>query len=303
MSEQSENRLRWSVVGVGTAGRARAEAIRADRAASALVAVHWGRHAAEVGAPVVATLHEAIAAADAVAVCSPTALHPDHVRAALGRGKHVVVEFPLAPTAELAESLFALARSVNRVLHVEHIELLDPPCVTLASHVRPAVVEEASVEFQGPGPAGATAAELALGNVARLHRLTACCGPVAAVRSVEHEPGRLVAELVLGNGTTARATFERAPYFGRRTTLRVVTGGRTWLQTNDLLERDRTPVTLIGSGSLFGQDHRKAVGRILRGGSHYVTEARILHVLDLVDRLGAGRTGLVPQRSDAAGAP
>lgn len=296
------DRVGWSVVGVGTAGRARAEAIRNDKR-SALVAVHRGRHAAELGVPVVETLIEAIERAQAVAVASPTAHHADQVRVVLDRGRHALVEYPVASTAAEAAALFDLARRRGRVLHVEHVELLDPCCATLVAHVRPELVTSASVSFQGQGPAGAGPAELALGNVARLHRLTAACGPVASVRAVDHEPGRLTADLALASGASAHVSFERAPYFQRRTTLKIVAGGRTWHQLNDLLERDRNPVTLIGTGSLFAVDQRRATLRVLEGGGSYVSEARILHVLDLVERLGAGHTGALPHRSDAAPSP
>jgi biliverdin reductase len=299
MKEATGGPLRWAVIGVGTAGRARANAIRADGRCT-LVAVHRGRHAAELGVPIVDSLLTAIAQADAVAIASPTALHPDQARTALEHGRHVVVEFPLAADAATAEALFDLARARGKVLHVEHIELLDAPSSTLAAHVRPELVESATVAFQGQGPTGATAPELALGNVARLHRLTACCGPVSAIRSVEHEPGRLSAELSLESGATAAVTFERGPYFSRKTTLRVTAAGRTWLQTNDLLERDGAPVTLMGSSSLFATDHRRAMARILDGAGPYVSEERILHVLRLVERLGGGRTGPVPHRSVAS---
>jgi biliverdin reductase len=300
MQEAGGDRVRWSVIGVGTAGRARAEAIRAEKR-SELVAVHRGRHAGDVGVRVVGDVLEAIDLAQAVAVASPTAMHADHVRAVLDRGRHCVVEFPVATTPGAAAALFDLARARGKVLHVEHIELLDPVCTTLASHVRPELVTSATVQFQGQGPPGASAVELAVGNVARLHRLTAACGPVASIRAVEHEPGRLTAELVLkAGGAAAHVTFERAPYFQRKTVLKVVAAGRAWHQVNDLLERDRAPVTLIGSGSLFQVDQRRAVTRILEGGPSYVSEARILHVLDVVEALGAGRAGEVPQRSDAA---
>ncbi len=292
--------LRWSVVGVGVAGRARARAIVADPRAE-LVCCWRGRFAAELGVPIAADLDEAIERAEVVAICSPTAVHADQARRVLHAGRHALVEFPVATTASAAEELFALAARKGRILHVEHIELLDATCRTLASHVRPEVVEEATVSFRGVGPEGASAADLALGNVARLHRLTAVTGPVASVRSVEHDPGRLRAELELASGASASCVFERAPYFQRRTTLEVRTAGARWTQRNDLLERDGAPQTLLGMGELFPKDQRKASARLLDAARPYVSEGRILHVLDLVERLGACRTGPLPHRSDAAG--
>lgn len=296
----TDTRLRWSIVGVGLAGRARARAIGSDRRAE-LVCCWKGRFASELGVPIAADFDDAVARAEVVAICSPTAVHADQVRRVLHAGRHAVVEFPVATSAVAAEELFALATQRGLVLHVEHIELLDAPCRTLVSHVRPEVVEEAAVSFRGTGPEGASAADLALGNVARLHRLAAVAGPVGAVRSVEHDPGRLRAELDLASGARATCSFEQAPYFQRRTTLEVRTAGARWTQRNDLLERDGAPQTLIGMGDLFPKDQRRASARLLDGSAPYVSEGRILHVLDLVERLSACRTGPLPHRSDAGG--
>jgi hypothetical protein len=54
------------------------------------------------------------------------------------------------------------------------------------------------------------------------------------------------------------------------------------------------PVTLVGLGSLFGRDQRMATARILDGAPPYVDEERILHVLEVVERLGRLETGPVP---------
>ena len=77
--------IRWAVVGVGSAGRARAKAIQADPR-SELVAVCRGRFAGWFHVAQLSEVDDAIAAADAVAVCSPTHLHAAHVRAALKAG-------------------------------------------------------------------------------------------------------------------------------------------------------------------------------------------------------------------------
>src|SRR5690606_9515317 len=119
--------------------------------------------------PVVDTLDEAIARADAVAVCSPNPAHAEQVRAALLAKRHVVCEYPLAPDAEQAAALFALAAQVDRVLHVEHIELLTGPAATLRGRVRPQLIQTLEVGFQGRGSAEIAGSALALKNIARLH--------------------------------------------------------------------------------------------------------------------------------------
>ncbi len=61
---------------------------------------------------------------DLVVVCNVNRDHAAVVRQALRSGKHVVVEYPLAFDRSEAEELFALAEQQQRMLHVEHIELL-----------------------------------------------------------------------------------------------------------------------------------------------------------------------------------
>ncbi|MEM6927644.1 MAG: Gfo/Idh/MocA family oxidoreductase [Myxococcota bacterium] len=295
----TQAKLKWAVVGVGIAGRARAKAIVDDPRAR-LVAVHRGRYAGEVGAPEVDTLAEALALADAVAICSPTALHPEHVEAALRAGRHVVVEFPLAATAKRAEELFALADEVGRVLHVEHIELLDPPSSTLRAHVRREVVEHVDVYFERPGAEGASQDTLALGNVARLHRVTALTGPLGRLDEVEYDGRALTARLTLPNGGTVRASFDQAPDLRRRTVLRVRSaGGTTWEQVNGTLTRNGAPQTLLGVGSLFRRDQIEASSIILDGTADYVSRERVLHVLDVVEAMARSEIGGFPHRSAA----
>jgi len=282
--------VRWSIIGVGVAGRARARAINEDPQAE-LVAVWRGRFAEAVGAPVLGSLDDAIAAADAVAICSPTPLHRAQVEAALRAGRHVVVEFPMAQGPAEARALFDLADRLDLVLHVEHIELLEPAGRTLCGQVRPEVIDAVRVRFERAGTADAGPPALALGNVARIHRLCALAGPVAAVRSVVSAPGRLEAELQMDAGFIATLVFEQAPYLRRHTTVEVDTPTDRWRQVDGSLARNGKDVSLLGVRSLFGRDHAYAMGAITEGSPSYVDRTRILHVLEVVQRLGAERVG------------
>ena len=116
--------MRWGVVGVGRAGRACARAIALDPGAT-LRAVCRGRFAHEFEAPEVG-FDDLIQRVDAVAICSPSAEHEAQVRRALEADCDVVVEFPVALEPVAAQALFSLAQRQERLLHVEHIELLAP---------------------------------------------------------------------------------------------------------------------------------------------------------------------------------
>jgi len=282
--------LRWAVIGVGIAGRARARALfQSER--DELVALWRGRFAAEVEAPVVASFDEALSAADAVAICSPTEHHAAQVRAALRADRHVVVEFPLARSRAEAEALFALARQRGRVLHVEHIELLGAAGRTLAAQTRPELVERIEVHFEKAGPDDAGAPALALGNVARLHRLCAIAGPMSQVDEVTVAPGELRAEVRMASGVVASLRFSQGPYFKRTTRVEVHTASSHWVQNNSQLSRDGHAVSLLGTRSLFAADQRIATARILDGDEPYVSDARVLHVLGAVERLATAQPG------------
>lgn len=51
-----------------------------------------------------------------VVIATPSGLHYEHAKLALEGGKHVVVDKPFAPTAELADELCVLAKSVSTAL-------------------------------------------------------------------------------------------------------------------------------------------------------------------------------------------
>ncbi|NJK38648.1 MAG: Gfo/Idh/MocA family oxidoreductase [Oscillatoriales cyanobacterium RM2_1_1] len=61
---------------------------------------------------------------DLVVVATVNCDHSRITKAALEAGKHVIVEYPLALEVSEAEELIALAQQQQRLLHVEHIELL-----------------------------------------------------------------------------------------------------------------------------------------------------------------------------------
>lgn len=74
--------------------------------------------------------------ADAVVIATPAGLHEEHVRAALEAGQHVLVEKPLALSAEAAERLQALARERGLVLMAGHTFLFNPAVERLRDLIR-----------------------------------------------------------------------------------------------------------------------------------------------------------------------
>ena len=78
--------------------------------------------AAHYGCKAVADWRELLGKVDLVSICSPAVTHAEIVRAFLNAGAHVLVEKPIATTAEEADELVALSRRVGRLLTVGHQE-------------------------------------------------------------------------------------------------------------------------------------------------------------------------------------
>ena len=78
--------------------------------------------AAQYGILAVADWRELLGKVDLVSICSPAVTHAEIVRAFLNAGAHVLVEKPIATTAEEAIDLVALASKTGLVLTVGHQE-------------------------------------------------------------------------------------------------------------------------------------------------------------------------------------
>ena len=64
---------------------------------------------------------------DAVLIATPVGTHVELARQSLEAGKHTFVEKPLAPSAEMADELIALAEDAGRVLMPGHTFIYSPP--------------------------------------------------------------------------------------------------------------------------------------------------------------------------------
>jgi predicted dehydrogenase len=123
--------LALGVVGIGSLGRHHA------RVASSLPGVRVaGVHdvrpsraqevAREFGLEASGSLAELVDRSDALIVATPTASHREVAMEALARGKHVLVEKPLAATLAEADDLVREAERRGVVLQVGHIERFNP---------------------------------------------------------------------------------------------------------------------------------------------------------------------------------
>ncbi len=119
--------VRIGVVGAGSLGYHHVRILRdlpgarlmgfydrsADRAATV---------SAELGVPAMASLTDLLDVTDAVTIVVPTSAHHAVAKSALERGKHVLIEKPIAVTLEEADELLELARRAGVIVQTGHIE-------------------------------------------------------------------------------------------------------------------------------------------------------------------------------------
>jgi predicted dehydrogenase len=77
---------------------------------------------AELGVRATTSLSELLDAADAITVVVPTPAHHEVAKAALERGKHVLIEKPIAVSLEEADELLALAERAGVIVQTGHVE-------------------------------------------------------------------------------------------------------------------------------------------------------------------------------------
>jgi len=132
--------LAVAVIGAGIMGTNHARVLSELPGARAVAIVDpdesRGRPAAsDAGCDYAASMAEIDGHVDAAIVATPTETHVDVALEALGRGWHVLVEKPLAPTAREADELVLAAMAAGRLLAVGHVERFNPACLDLPRFV------------------------------------------------------------------------------------------------------------------------------------------------------------------------
>jgi len=123
--------LRVGVVGVGHIGKNHAR-LYAELSGSQFTAIldtdpATARHLAEeFGVRATANLEEFAQQVDAASIATPTNTHFDIARELLTRGKHLLIEKPIAENTAHATELAELAAARGLVLQVGHVERFNP---------------------------------------------------------------------------------------------------------------------------------------------------------------------------------
>lgn len=228
-------------------------------------------------------------------------------RTALERHKHVVAEYPLALDPTEARQLLALARQQNRLLHVEHIELLgglhlafleNLPHLGTVSDVR-----YATVTPKHPAPQRWTySPELFgfpfVGALSRLHRLVSTFGRVRQVSAQarfwpatnpEYYAACLCkAQLSFESGVLADVLYAKGDRFHHRENLMEVRGdGGTLVlgSAGGQLYRgeDMTEIPVGSRRGLFAKDTHLVLDYLCEDTPLYIRPEASIYTLEVAD--------------------
>ncbi len=307
--------IRVGLVGTGYAARVRVEALRADgRSHPLLVAghTHTETFAAAHGLQAVENWQALVVdeAINLVVVATASALHGEVVEAALNAGKHVVVEYPLSLDLVQAQGLVRLAAERQRLLHVEHIELLGGLHIAIKKHLPsigvPAYVSYRTINPQHPAPMKWTYHRELFGfpfcgALSRVHRLTNLFGRVAKVdcctRTVEDAKNAgyfksvlssarlqfengVVAELTYGKGEALWAYHRDIEIQGRLGAI-AFTKNKGWLTTAEGTQQ----IEVAPRKGLFVKDTEYVLNYLTQGTPLYVSAAESVYALSVGDAL------------------
>jgi biliverdin reductase len=309
----AQTSLRVGLVGTGYAAKLRAEALRQD-ARTDLVAITG--HSQERTAALAQTYETQVMDSwqqlveredlDLVVISTINRDHGKIARAALTSDKHVIVEYPLAVDVLEAEELIALAKTKNKLLHVEHIELLGGWHQALKQHLAQIgdlfYVRYSTVKPQRPAPRKWTYHHQQfgfpfMGALSRLHRLTDLFGPVFTVNchqrywqtdSDYYQTCLCVAQLCFKSGLLAQVIYGKGETIWQSERKFEVHGEKGGLIFDDdtgiFIQAEETKLIEVGSRrGLFAQDTSMVLDHLFHGTPLYVTPEESLYTLKVAD--------------------
>ncbi|MBW4479182.1 MAG: Gfo/Idh/MocA family oxidoreductase [Tolypothrix brevis GSE-NOS-MK-07-07A] len=253
---------------------------------------------------------------DLVVICNVNRDHGAIAKKALQAGKHVIVEYPLSLDVVEAEELVALAKAQNKLLHVEHIELLGGLHLALKQYLPQLgelfYVRYSTIKPEHPAPRKWTFSHdlfgfPLMGALSRLHRFTDLFGEVTTVNchqrfwQTETEyyqscfsitqlcfNSGLLAQVVYGKGETLWQAERKFEVHGENGGL-IFDGDKGVLIENG----KTTPIEIGAKRGLLAKDTNMVLNRLFNGTPLYVTPEASLYTLKVADAARqAAETGL-----------
>lgn len=305
--------IRVGLIGTGFAAKQRAETLQADdRAHLVAVSGHtWESTVAfsqPYNAEAMPTWQTLIDRPDIdlVIICTVNRDHGTIAQAALQANKHVVVEYPLSLDLAEAEGLQALAIEQNKLLHVEHIELLSGVHTAIQGSLEaigtPFYGRYSSINPQHPAPQKWTFQPHLfgfpfVGAVSRIHRLTNLFGEVKTVSCQArfwsatrdyYSACLCTAQLSFTSGFIAEVIYGKGEAFWQAERDLVIQGSQGALviagESGQLIRAEETRSLDTGSRrGLFARDTTMVLDHLTQGTPLYVTVAESVRALRVAD--------------------
>jgi predicted dehydrogenase len=156
--DEAAGPLRVGVVGVGTMGANHARVL-ADLSGVTLVGIadpddkRRNFVTQALGCAGFADVEALVAAGvEAVTLAAPTHLHRDIALACIGRGVHVLVEKPIAPSVEEGRAIIAAAQRAGVTLMVGHVERFNPAVEAVKNALHGEDILSIAITRVGPFP-------------------------------------------------------------------------------------------------------------------------------------------------------
>ncbi len=306
--------IKVGIVGTGYTAKRRAEAIQADeRSELCFVTGNTPERTDEFcqtfGINSLTSWQQLVNHSDLDLVIIGT-INRDHgliAQAALQSGKHVIIEYPLALDYLVGKDLVELARKQNKLLHIEHIELLGGVHQALRRYL-PEIGEVfyaryATIMPQNPAPRRWTYHQESFGfpliaALSRLHRLTDLFGPVVSVTCQSRfwdtpEAGYFRAcfcnaQLQFQNGLMADTVYAKGEICWQGDRSFVLHGDEGTLsfegEQGKLIRGEETTDLEVGSRrGLFTLDTQKVLDHLFNGSPLYVQPEASLYALQVAE--------------------
>ncbi|XP_073406135.1 biliverdin reductase A isoform X2 [Dendrobates tinctorius] len=221
---------------------------------------------------------------DVAFICTDNKNHEHSIRSFLEAGKHVLVEYPMALSAQTAHELWQLAEQKGKVLHVEHIELLTEEFKQLKREVEGKELVEGILHFTGGHLDEQKFGFPSFSGIARITWLVDLFGPLSVTSAKKEENKEENCSKLTANFTTADNrpltwVEERAPGLKREKKVKF-----TFMSGI----MDTLPPAPRASVGPFMQDQNLFAKKLLGQVSQEeltVEKTRILHCIDLAEKI------------------
>ncbi len=305
--------IRVGIVGTGFAAKLRAEMLQTDvRAHLVAVAGHTPDKTAAFcetfGAQAAVSWRKLVERddLDLVIVCTVNRDHGAIVLAALENDKHVVVEYPLSLDVSEAIRAIELAKQKQKLLHIEHIELLGGlhssiktslPLIGKVFYTRYVTITSVhSVQERWTYQHSLFGFPL-IGAISRLHRFTDLFGEVTSVNCQTqfwdtkpdfYKACLCNAQLRFANGVFAEAVYGKGDTFWQSENVFTIYGEEGTLvfspESGQLIQGENRRAIEVGTRrGLFAKDMDMVLDCLLNGTPLYVNNASSLYALKVAD--------------------